>query len=53
MKATFKTIKDVELDGKAYKKGETFEADASLDGHFASAGIAEIVKEPNPKAPKK
>lgn len=45
MKATYKVLEAVTLDGKDYKKGETFIADASHEEHFKTQGIAEIVKE--------
>ena len=51
MKATFKTLAAVTLDGKDYKKGDTFQADANFEGHFKDSGIAEKV-EPKTEAKK-
>jgi hypothetical protein len=45
MKATFKVLEAITLDGKDYKKGETFTADANLKEHFESNKIAVEVKE--------
>lgn len=38
----FEAIIDVTLDGKGYKKGDTFEARAELREHFESNGIGKM-----------